>query len=131
MLALSTASLYLRIWTRRPTWVPLVYLDSPKWKEDVESRILPRLPADAVVLNRSSGPTSPKRSLAAQAYRHFGGSRAHCPIGLVFVRGARVRCFRFHAPYREAVDGDRSSLERVRDAFLAATREAHGSTPSS
>jgi hypothetical protein len=107
-----------RVWAMHRAWVVWVYLDSPKWKDYVESEILPALPAGSAVINRSA-PWQPD-SLAGRVYRHFGGEYEFCPIGIVFRRGEWVTCFRFFQPFQKAKRGDRSSLDAMRADFVAA-----------
>lgn len=114
------ATLYGRVWSRHARWVVFVTSDSPKWKDHVETEILPRLPAGAVVINRSK-PWSPA-SLEGRVFRHFGGAHDYCPIGLVFERGRRVRAFRFFDAFGRARQGDASVLQETQAAFEAAAR---------
>ena len=113
-----SVALQLLVWVRHSTWVIFVYSDSPKWKDHVESQILPALPAGSVILNRSA--PWPKSSLAGRVYRHFGGHHEFCPIGIVFYRWRWVQCFRFFRPFQNAKHGDVSSLNSVQAAFAAA-----------
>jgi hypothetical protein len=117
-----SAILHGLAWMRFRRFVVFVYSDSPKWKDHVETRILPALPAGAVVINRSH-PWS-ARSLAGRAFRHFGGEREHCPLGMVIDRGTLVRRFRFYTPYLSARKGDDASLLATYAAFVDAAQ--HG-----
>lgn len=125
---LHAATLYARVWSRHARWIVFVTSDSPKWKEHVETRILPLLPAGAVVVNRSK-PWS-KASLEGRVFRHFGGQHDYCPIGLVFERGKRVRTFRFFRAFQQAHQGDASALEDTQAAFEAAVGHAAHESPT-
>jgi hypothetical protein len=114
--------LYLLVWTiwlgtaqRR---VLFVYSDSPNWKTYAETRILPRLPENAVVLNWSHRARWPRLSLPVMLFRAFAGDREFNPIGLVFERWRRVEDYRFWQPLRDAKHGHTGALEFVEAAFL-------------
>ena len=108
------------VWFRHRTWVVLVYSDSPKWKDRIESQIIPALPAGSVILNRSV-PWS-KTSLAGRVYRHFAGQHEFCPIGIVFYRWRWVHCFRFFQPFQDATRGNLATLNSLQAAFAAAVQ---------
>ena len=118
-----SAVLHGAAWLRHGRFVAYVYSDSPKWKDHVETHVLPALPADAIVINRSR--PWRKRSLAGRAYRHFGGEHEYCPIGIVIERGKRVRRFRFFTPYLSAMKGDDAALLSTYAAFMAAVQRGH------
>ena len=117
---LWSALLCSAVWARHAKWVLFVYSDSNKWKEHVETEILPGLYSDAVVINRSRPWV--QASLAGRIFRHFGGQRDFCPIGIVVERWRPVRVFRLFKPFQEAKQGDSSALNNVQAALLAATR---------
>ena len=112
--------LHILVWSRHRTWVVLVYSDSPKWKDHIESQIIPTLPAGSVVLNRSVSWS--KNSLAGRVYRHFGGHHEFCPIGIVFYRWQWVQRFRFFRPFQDAKHGNLTPLNSVQAAFAAAVQ---------
>jgi hypothetical protein len=120
--AVKMAALYTVAWTfwigRSPRRVLFVYSDSPNWKSHVESRILPRLPADAVILNWSRRAQWPRYSVAVLLFRGFAGDREFNPIGLVFERWRRVEDYRFWQPFRDAKHGREGALEFVEKEFL-------------
>ena len=109
-------------WIRHKRFVLFVYSDSPKWKEHVETHILPALPAGAVVINRSR--PWRRNSLAGRSYRHFGGQQEYCPIGIVIDRGKPVRRFRFFTPYMSARKGDDDALLSTYAAFMDTAQRA-------
>lgn len=115
---LCSIMLYAAVWVRHERWVVFVYSDSPKWKRYVESRLLPELPPDAVVVNRSRAWS--QRSLAVRIWQHFGGRTNYCPMGFVFERGRRVGRFRFFRPFQAAWHGDDAALEEMVASFKAA-----------
>ena len=119
--AVQVASLYAVVWTFwigcAPRRVLFVYSDSPNWKEHVETRILPGLPANAVVLNWS-GRARWRLSLPVLLFRCFAGQREFNPIGLVFERLSPVERYRFWQPFRDARHGRREALELLEARFL-------------
>jgi len=115
-----SATLHGLVWVRFERFVVFVYSDSPKWKDHVESHILPALPAGAMVINRSC-PWSAS-SLAGRVFRHFGGQREYSPIGMVIDRGALVRRFRFYTPYLSARKGDDAPLLTTYADFVDAAK---------
>ena len=112
--------LSITAWTKHTKLVVFVYSDSPKWKEHVESTILPSLPHDAVVINRSQPWEG--SSLAGRIFRHFGGHYEFCPIGIFVERWRPVQVFRLFKPFQEARHGDSTALNNVQAALLAATQ---------
>ena len=69
--------LYALVWLwwigRARRRVLFVYSDSPNWKEYLEANILPKLPANTVVLNWSNRAQWPKFSLPVRLFRCFRG----------------------------------------------------------
>ena len=103
-------------WARRR--VLFVYSDSPNWKEYVEANILPKLPANTVVLNWSNRAQWPRFSAPVVLFRSFAGEREFNPIGLVFERLAVVERYRFWPAFRDAKHGDTERLRLVETKFL-------------
>jgi len=118
----KVTALYALVWT---FWLggcrlreKLVYSDSPNWKAHVESRILPRLPENTVVLNWSQRRQWPRVSLPVILFRCFAGEREFNPIGLVFERWRTVEDYRFWQAFRDAKHGHGGALEHVEAQFL-------------
>ena len=114
--------LYSLVWT---VWlgtsdrrVLFVYSDSPNWKAYAETRLLPRLPENAVVLNWSQRARWPRLSFPVMLFREFAGRQEFNPIGLVFERWRRVEDYRFWQPLRDAKHGHAGALEFLEAAFL-------------
>jgi hypothetical protein len=110
-------ALYALVWF---WWIGLarrrvlcVYSDSPNWKEYLEANILPKLPANAVVLNWSRRAQWPAFSLSVLLFKCFAGEREFNPIGLVFERFDLVALYRFWRPFREAKHERTEALELV------------------
>ena len=109
---------HLVVWMRHPTFVVFVYSDSPKWKCHVEEEILPTLPVAPAVLNWSEKQHWHRTSLAAHAFMLFGGSKAYCPMAIVFRRGRWVRTFRFFKPFQAAKHGDQRCLVELQEQLV-------------
>jgi hypothetical protein len=114
--------LYALVWLwwigRARRRVIFVYSDSPNWKGHVEASILPKLPANTVVLNWSDRAQWPRFSLPVLLFRCFAGAQAFNPTGLVFERFDVVDRYRFWQPFRDAKHGRRESLQRLETEFL-------------
>jgi hypothetical protein len=119
---IQVAVLYALVWMwwigRARRRVVFVYSDSPHWKRHVETVILPKLPANAVVLNWSNRSRWETFSLPVMLFRCFAGSREFNPIGLVFERFNAVDRYRFWQPFRDAKHGQLESLQRLEAEFL-------------
>jgi hypothetical protein len=124
---LRASALYIIVWAwwlgfdRRR--VLFVYSDSPNWKQHVEESILPRLPANAVVLNWSQRRQWPRRRLPVLLFRTFAGNREFNPIALVFERFALVERFRFWQPFRDAKHGNTGSLRALETSLFERLEE--------
>ena len=115
-----SAMLHGSAWKTQNPWILFVYSDSAKWKEFAETNIIPHLPPNAMVINRSS-PWS-KQSSAGKAYLHFGGTHEHCPLGVVIEPWKPAKRFRFFRPFMAARQGDESALLELKETFLVAVK---------
>ena len=84
----------------------------------VEANIIPKLPANSVVLNWSNRAHWPRFSLPVMLFRAFAGNREFNPIGLVFDRLDVVEPYRFWQPFRDAKHGRVEALQLVETRFL-------------
>jgi hypothetical protein len=118
----QVVALYASVWLwwigRARRRVLFVYSDSPNWKEYVEANIVPKLPANTVVLNWSNRARWPTFSLPVMLFRRFAGDREFNPIGLVFDRFDVVEPYRFWQPFRDAKHGHSEALQLVETRFL-------------
>jgi hypothetical protein len=118
----QVVALYAVVWFwwigRARRRVLFVYSDSPNWKEYVEANIVPKLPANTVVLNWSNRAQWPKFSLPVMLFNAFAGGREFNPIGLVFERLDVVEPYRFWQPFRDAKHGRAEALQLVETRFL-------------
>ena len=114
--------LYAAVWT---VWIGagrervlFVYSNSPNWQEHVEREILPRLPANAVVLNWSQRTQWRRFSLPVLLFHAFAGNREFNPIALVFARFSFVERFRFWQAFRDAKHGNEGTLKAIQAALF-------------
>ena len=118
----QVVALYALVWLwwigRARRRVLFVYSDSPNWKEYLEAKIVPKLPANTVVLNWSNRAQWQKFSLPVMLFRCFAGEREFNPIGLVFDRFNVVEPYRFWQPFRDAKQGHSEALQLVETRFL-------------
>jgi hypothetical protein len=114
--------LYALVWAwwigRAPRRVLFVYSDSPNWKEYIEANILPKLPANTVVLNWSHRLSWRRFNLSVMLFRCFAGGREFNPIGLIFERFYVVERYRFWQPFRDAKHGRSEALQVLETRFL-------------
>lgn len=114
--------LYTLVWAwwigRGPRRVLFVYSDSPNWKEYIEGNILPKLPANTVVLNWSHRLSWRRSNVSVMLFRCFAGRREFNPIGLVFERFDIVERYRFWRPFRDAKHGCSEALQVLETRFL-------------
>jgi hypothetical protein len=113
--------LHVLVWLR---WCPagtrvlFVYSNSPVWQSYIESNILPRLPADSVVLNWSERRGWPRWSLSTAIFRFFAGRREFNPLAVVVEPRHWGRTFRFWRAFRDAKHGKPDALHRVEREFF-------------
>jgi len=105
-------------WCPRGRYVLLVYSDSPIWQEYIQSRLIPRLPANTVLLNWSERRMWRWHSLAVRLAHFFGGTREFNPMVVVFRPFRWGRVFRFWQAFKDRKRGDGRTLAKVeRDLF--------------
>ena len=93
---LASAVLYVGIWT---FWIPrgrrvlFVYSNSPVWKEYIEQEILPRLPAESLVMNYSERARWRRVSFGTLVYCISQVVKNTIRSVLCFVHCDAVECF--------------------------------------
>src|SRR4051812_26444742 len=118
----SAGAIYLLliVWT---TWCPrgkyalVVYSDSPVWREDFETSVLPVIGHRAAVLNWSDRKRW-KFSLPVVLFRMFGGTREFNPIAIVFQPLTWPRRFRFYRAFRAFKQGHPKEVEQIRNEVV-------------
>ena len=104
----------------RGVHVLVVYSDSPLWREYMERKILPHLPASAIHLNWSERSRWKWSSFPVRIFQHFGGRVEFNPLVLIFRPFCPVRIFRFWRPFKELKHGRPEALEAMRAELLKA-----------
>ena len=98
-----------------------VYSDSPNWKEYIETRILPRIGAHAVLLNWSRrSEWRSRKPFEVKIFERWGGQREFNPLAIVIPPKGRVEVIRFWQAFRDAKHGKRSLLEKQEERLFGA-----------
>ncbi len=100
-------------WSTRDRRVLFVYSDSPNWKEYIEQRILPRLPANTVIMNWSERKKWSQLSLPVHAFHYFCGDVNCNPAAVVFRPFRVAKTFRLWQPFRDYKHGKADPLVKV------------------
>ncbi|HJQ84026.1 MAG TPA: hypothetical protein VKA21_08125 [Candidatus Binatia bacterium] len=94
--------------------VLLVYSRSPNWQSYIEARWLPRLVANAVVLDWSDRSTWRRSSsLVVRVFRHWAPDRDFNPMAILLPPRGRVRVLGFRRAFRDLKHGKEHSLRRA------------------
>ena len=111
------------LWCPRGKNILFVYSHSPLWHEYLESVVLPRLAAQAVILNWSERKKWERRfSLPVLAFYYFGGRREFNPLAVVFRPLRWAKTFRFWQPFQDFKQGKVETLEKMTAALLKEIR---------
>jgi hypothetical protein len=89
----------------------------------VEKAILPQIQDRAVILNWSERRTW-KSSLAALAFRYFGGYRNFNPMAMVFRPFHIVETYRFFEAFKEFKRGEPMKVQQMKDQFVEILHQA-------
>jgi len=115
------------LWRPEGKRVLIVYSDSTIWKDYFESDLLPRLGDAAIVLNWSHR----KRwgfSIAALAFRLYGGRIEFNPAAFVFRPFRRVKVLRYYLPFKEYKRGSPDSVTAVTTQLFELIKIGHVQT---
>ena len=121
-LTLAT-TLYLAVWS---TWLPrgrrviLVYSNSPAWQTYIETNIIPRLPANTVILNWSERSQWRSLALPVLVWRFFAGRRDFNPVAIVFRYFRFAKVIRFYRAFRDSMHGRPSALAAAESELFRA-----------
>jgi hypothetical protein len=119
---LHKVAVYTLVWV---LWLPkgkdvlVVYSDSPIWRDYMSAEVVPLVQKRAVVLNWSGRKKWPRWSLAAHAFRTFGGRLEFNPMVVVFRPLRRAEVFRFWQAFKDWKHGQTEPVERLRQRLLA------------
>jgi hypothetical protein len=94
-------------------WLLFVYSNSPNWQEYIEQRILPRLPANTVIMNWSERKKWSQLSLPVRAFHYFCGDVNCNPAAVVFRPFRMAKTFRLWQSFRDYKHGKAEPLVKV------------------
>jgi len=95
----------------RHSRVILVYSDSPKWKSQIETLIIPSLPQNAVILNISKQGSGFPATFDYRQYKYWAGKQEYCPMVIVRRPFQKPLLFRFYKAFRKSSGGDSAELQ--------------------
>jgi hypothetical protein len=101
-------------WHHYNKFVVFVYSDNPRWKEYIESNILPGIAPHSVTLNRSRAAQWKYRRLEAMIWTHWGGPVEYSPVAIVFPPRQPPCVFRFWTPFNALLYGKEGPLIAAR-----------------
>ena len=114
----------LRAWFRRAhvargRTIMFVTSNSPNWQAYVETNILPRLGARAVVLNWSEREGWPSVARwEGRFFRRFAGDREFNPAALVHRPDGEIEVIRFHRAFLDFKHGNEGPLRAAEAALF-------------
>lgn len=114
---ISYLLLYIAIWSSwltRGKDILFIYSDSPIWRDYMLSEMLPLFESRAVVLNWSERSRWKRWSLRVLAFKFFAGSKAFNPLIVVFRPFCKAKKFRFWPAFREWKQGNRQSVDELK-----------------
>ncbi len=94
----------------RHSRVILVYSDSPKWKSQIETQIIPSLPQNALILNISKPGLGLHANFDYRQYKYWAGSKEYCPMVILRRPFRKPLLFRFYKAFRNSSSGDSAEL---------------------
>jgi len=97
----------------RKSRVILVYSDSPKWKAQIETQIVPDLPENTLILNISKPGLGHSANFDYHQYKYWAGSREYCPMVIIRRPFRKPLLFRFYKAFRKSSGGDSTELQAL------------------
>ncbi len=111
-------------WYPKGKYLLFVYSESPNWKEYIETKILPKISDNAVILNWSEHGKWNENNLEVQIFRHWANflqfsSRSpkkppwkeFCPLAVTFVPWWHPKSIRFWKAFKDFKHGKKQKLE--------------------
>jgi len=95
----------------RQSRVILVYSDSPKWKAQIETQIIPGLPENTLILNLSKPGLGLSANFDYRQYTYWAGRREYCPMVILRRPLRKPLLFRFYKAFRKSSGGDSTELQ--------------------
>jgi len=93
------------------TWILLSYTQSAVWAPYLESRVIPRLGAACVAIDRSQPDWKVQYPAEARAIAHWGGYREYNPLVVLFPKWQPAITLRLFAAFRDKKHGKDGPLE--------------------
>jgi hypothetical protein len=118
---LATLALHLALlvtWLPRGRRVLFVYSASPRWKGYLDENVVPRLPANAVILDWSERARWSPFALGPWLFRLWSGERSFNPVAIVVRPWRGPKIFRFWPAFEWLERGKPEPLQEIRAALL-------------
>ena len=103
----------------RGRYIIFVHSNSPVWQDYIAAKILPRLPADTVILNWSDHSKWRWFSFPVRVFKLYGGDANFNPIGMVGTSLYGMKTFRFWQPFKDFKHGNEKPLKELETKFFA------------
>ena len=115
-------------WYPQGKYMLFVYSISPNWKEYIETNILPRISAHAMIINWSDRNqwNWKKKPLEFRVFKHWTGvieysfkgkkkwdGNEFCPVAITFIPWWRRKIFRFWQPFKDFKHGKEKPLKEL------------------
>jgi hypothetical protein len=97
----------------RRSRVILVYSDSPKWKAQIETQIIPDLPQNTLIINISKPGLGLSANFDYRQYTYWAGSKEYCPMVILRRPFRKPLLFRFYKAFRKSGGGDSTELQAL------------------
>ena len=109
----------------RESSVILVYSDSPKWKTQIESQIIPGLPKTTLILNLSNPGHGLSANFDYRQYIYWAGSREYCPMVILQRPFRKPLLFRFYKAFRKSGGGDSKELHLLKQNLAVSSSKCN------
>ncbi len=128
-------ALKVRFWLRygrKGKSILFVYSDSSNWKDYIETRILPPIEAQSVILNWSKRREWESRMpFEAKVFAQWAGSNEFTPTAILFSSLGKVRVIRLCSPFQPAQHGKNRVSKESEQALLRAVNQVGRSSKRS
>jgi hypothetical protein len=119
--------LRVRFWIRhgrKGKFILFVYSDSSNWKDDIETRILPRIETHSIVLNWSKRREWETRmSFETKLFNHWAGSGEFTPTAIILPLIGKMTVIRLWQPNQYAKSKKNRISKDAEEALFAAIKQ--------